>query len=97
MRADIMFLGTHIFHRRITEDGYSVDDVLRQIISALDVSAQIRVTPKMTILQSQIPRDDGYGNRVTDEAVFECTGKYPFPDLYSVIPKGDRIKPKPAK
>ena len=38
------------------------------------------------------------GNLVHDEAVFECTGRYPYADLYSVIPKGDgRPRLKKAK
>jgi hypothetical protein len=67
--------------------------VIAQIRSALDVDSMVRMTPKMTVLQSQKPREDGFGNRVIDEVVFECTGRFPYPELYSVIPKGDKIKP----
>ena len=93
MDADVIFVGLHIYERRILFDGYSVDDVVLQIVSAMDADSIIRMSQKMTALQSCKKRDDGYGNQVTDEAVLECTGKYPRPELYSVIPKGDDLKP----
>jgi hypothetical protein len=40
-------------------------------------------------------RLDHDGIPVNDEVVFECTGKYPYATLFSVIPRGDgRLKPK---
>lgn len=39
-------------------------------------------------------RKDYNGKLVNDEAVFECTARYPYAELYSVIPKGDG-RPKP--
>ncbi len=97
MQAEVVFVGRHIYERRILFDGYSIDDVVLQIVSAMADSAVIRMSQKMTALQSTQKRSDGYGNDVTDEAVLECTGKYPRPELYSVIPKGDDIKPGPQQ
>jgi hypothetical protein len=93
MKADVVFVGMHIHQRRVIFDGYSIDDVIAQIVSAMSAESIIRMTPKMTAIQSRKKRDDNYGNMVLDEAVLECTGKYPMPELYSVIPKGDDIKP----
>lgn len=94
MQPEIMFMGKHIYERRIAGDGYSVDDVLLQITNAIDEKATIRASPKMTAIQSPCSRNDGYGNTVRDEIVLECTQRFPYPELYSVIPKGDKIKPK---
>jgi hypothetical protein len=44
-------------------------------------------------LQNPVSRVDRLGNTINDRAVFECMRKHPQPELYSVIPKGDRIKP----
>ncbi|OAU96701.1 hypothetical protein AO385_0014 [Moraxella catarrhalis] len=48
---------------------------------------------RMTAIQSITPRNDGYGNLVTDRAIFELTAKKPRAELFSVIPKGDNNKP----
>jgi hypothetical protein len=48
----------------------------------------------MTLMESRSPRADRYGNAVLDRVVFECTARYPRPELYSVIPKRDFKKPK---
>ena len=77
MDADVVFVGLHIYERRIVFDGFSVDDVVLQIVGAMDGDSIIRMSQKMTALQSCRKREDGYGNQVTDEAVLECTGKDP--------------------
>ena len=93
MKGEIVFVGRHMYERRVLADGYSIDDVVKQIVSALDEKSVVRMSPKMTAIQSSQLREDEYGNKVRDEAVLECTMKYPKPELYSVIPKGDDIKP----
>ena len=93
MSAKVVFVGAHIYDSRVKRDGYSFDDVVLQITSAMHETAVFRPDPKMSELESCIEREDGYGNRVTDRAVFECSMRYPKPELYSVIPKGDYIKP----
>ena len=35
IRAEILFLGRHVYNSRIANDGYTIDDVLDQITSAL--------------------------------------------------------------
>jgi hypothetical protein len=94
MSAQVVFIGNHIYDSRVTEDGYTFDDVIAQIESAMDEAAVFREGPKMGGLVSPKKRDDGYGNQVTDEAVLECSTKFPRAELYSVIPKGDHNKPQ---
>jgi hypothetical protein len=95
--GEVVFVGRHIYESRIVRDGYRIDDVITQIVGAMDATAVVRPSPKMTVLENPIARDDGYGNKVNDQAVLECTGKYPRAELYSVIPKGDQVKPEHAR
>jgi hypothetical protein len=88
--AEIKFLGRHISKSRITQDGYTVDDVLDQVASALADGAVLVKTQKATVLQNRVPRMDRYGSLVQDQAVLECTTRHPWPELFSVIPKNDR-------
>src|SRR5665213_2561838 len=91
--AEIVFVGKHVYESRVSRDGYSIEDVILQIENAVSAAARLKITPKMTVIENPNKRDDGYGNKVNDQAVFECTSKFPRAELYSVIPKGDRIKP----
>lgn len=93
--AEVVFLGRHIYNSRVIKDGYSISDVIRQIKSALDDSAVMRPSaPMMSAMLTTTKREDGYGNWVRDKAVFECMDRHPRPELYSVMPKGDEIKPR---
>ena len=95
---EIVFLGSHVYNSRVTRDGYSLDDVMLQIEFALDATALVLPSPKMTATRSTVLRQDGYGNEVLDEAVFELSQRKPRAELFSVVPKGDRIKPpRPQK
>jgi len=96
MNAAVMFVGLHVYESRILQDGYSVDDVIAQITSAMEEKSVFHANPKMNSLVSATLRQDGYGNSVRDEAIFECSMRYPKPELFSVIPKGDKTKPKEA-
>ncbi len=91
---DIVYVGRHHYKRRCMEDGYSIDDLIDQVVSALNAGAEVKASPKMTTMRIPIPRADNYKNMVMDEAVFECTTHKPHAELYSVIPKGDTNKPK---
>ena len=93
----IFFRGRHIYDSRIARDGYSIVDVVEQIRAAFCDASIVRFTPKMSVLQSTSLRDDGYGNRVRDEIALECTSRHPKSELFSVIPKGDKIKPADAE
>jgi hypothetical protein len=92
--SEILFVGWHIFKSRILRDGYTISDVIDQIESALQGEA---VVDYQTFLESPVRRADRYGNAVTDRAILECSVRHPRPELFSVIPKGDKIKPPKQK
>jgi hypothetical protein len=51
---------------------------------------ETRVAPGwITVLISPTTRVNNAGKSVRDEAVFECHGKLPHPELRTVIPRGD--------
>ena len=91
---EIVFVGAHIYKRRIATDGYTIDDVLEQIESALASDAAFVGGLPMQTIASIHPRKDRLGNvAIRDQAVFECTARRPTAELFSVIPKGDKIRP----
>ncbi|NWB48983.1 hypothetical protein [Pseudomonas gingeri] len=91
---EIVFLGRHAYESRVVRDGYTIDDMVVQIGFALAETAITVASPRMTAVKSTQLRQDGYGNEVMDEAIFELTTRKPKAELYSIVPKGDRIKPK---
>ncbi|RKV85588.1 MAG: hypothetical protein D8H97_02950 [Neisseria sp.] len=91
---EILYMGRHHYESRSARDGYTIADMLAQIQSALSESSVVVMNARMTAIENQTPRDDGYGNQVTDRAIFELTRKKPRAELFSIIPKGDNIKPK---
>lgn len=91
---EIVYMGRHHYESRVTKDGYKITDLLIQIENALCDKSEVILTHRMTAIQNPTPRDDGYGNRVIDRAIFELTSKKPRAELFSVIPKGDNNKPK---
>jgi len=93
---EIVFIGRHLFNSR-TSDGYTIDDIFLQIQSALSEHSLAIVNQRMSSIQATIGREDGYGNTVFDQAIFEMTQRKPRAELFSVIPKGDRNKPQNAK
>lgn len=90
---EIVFIGRHIYDSR-TKDGYTIKDMVIQIASALCADAVADIEKFMSCVQNPMPRADGYGNAVRDRAIFEMTAKKPRAELFSVIPKGDKSKPK---
>lgn len=90
---EIVLIGSHLYRSRVIRDGYTIDDVMLQIECAVADDALVQPTAKMTATRSIKPRADGYGNNVLDEAVYELTQRKPRAELYSVVPKGDDIKP----
>jgi hypothetical protein len=94
---EVVFVGRHIHKRRILEEGYTVDDVIDQIESAMDEGSEVIANEYMTAIKNPVARADRLGNLVHDEAILECSRYRPNPDIFSVIPKGDKIKPKKAK
>jgi hypothetical protein len=88
----IVFLGRHLFVSR-SADGYTIDDMIEQIVSALDPASAVLVNSRMTAIQNVTVRNDRLGNQIRDRAIFEATVRKPRLELFSVIPKGDDIKP----
>jgi hypothetical protein len=93
IEAEVVFLGQHIHDSRALTDGYSIEDIIDQVMSGMDSASVLIGSPKMTALENPVPRADRYGNLVNDRIVLECSVRYPRPELFSVIPKGDRAKP----
>lgn len=91
---EVVFIGSHAFRSRIVNDGYSIDDVVDQIASGMDRTSVVLKSLKMTAIENPNPRADRYGNSIHDRVVFECSVRHPRAELFSVIPKGDCIKPK---
>jgi hypothetical protein len=92
--GEVLFYGLHLYRSRVVRDGYTVEDILDQIASAMDADSELAARPGMTVLQNPCGRADRYGNVVRDLAVLECTSHHPRPELFSVMPKGDKNKPK---
>nr|WP_269807612.1 hypothetical protein [Pseudomonas sp. NMI795_08] len=90
----IVFIGSHAYRSRVVRDGYTIDDMVLQIKAALAATSVWKRATHMTALRSTIGRNDGYGNEIYDEAIFELTARKPKAELYSIVPKGDRNKPK---
>jgi hypothetical protein len=91
--AEVLFVGGHIYRSRILRDGYTVDDVIDQISSAMQEEAVVLDVAYMTAIENPNLRPDRFGNLVRDRAVFECSTRHPRPELISIVPRGDRIKP----
>lgn len=89
----IVFIGKHLYNSRCVGDGYSIEEVIVQVQSAFSSESVVRCEPN-TVLANPVHREDGKGNTIQDEAVFECTQRHPFPELWSVIPKGDGRHPR---
>jgi len=95
IEKDIIFVGSHIYDSRVVKDGYTEDDLIAQIKSALSPTCRFIETQKMTVLQNPTTRESGYGCRVRDELTLECSTRFPRAELYSVVPRGDKNhKPK---
>lgn len=89
---EILFIGRHLYESR-SRDGYTINDMIAQIVSAMDAASEPFTSEIVTFTQNVNARSDGYGNLVHDRAVFEMTKKKPKAELYSVMPKGDQNKP----
>jgi hypothetical protein len=86
--AEVLFDGRHMFESRCLEDGYTIDEVVEMTLIAF--RDESNVAPGWsTVLVSATTRVNSAGLTIRDEAVFECHGKLPHPELRSVIPRGD--------
>lgn len=86
--AEVLFFGQHIYNSRVSRDGYTIEDVLDQIVSPMDSAASFVPTSKMVGIQNHNKRLDRYGTYVQDMVLFECSARHPRPEPFSVIPKG---------
>jgi hypothetical protein len=94
MIAEVLFVGAHAYDSRVIRDGYTIEDVIDQIVSAMSEHSVIEIRPKMSSMTNPRSREDRYGNRVKDKAVFECSVRHPRAELLSVYATGARVKPK---
>jgi hypothetical protein len=97
LRPEILFHGRHLYDSRCVKDHYTIDQVLEQIVSALSDTSVVDPSRPSVVIRNPNKRTDHNGIRVNDEAVFECSGRHPYADLYSVVPVGDGLKQKPKK
>jgi hypothetical protein len=95
--AEVVFIGAHVYRSRIERDNYTINDVVEQIVSAMSQDSALVGKLPMQAIENPTPRADRLGNTIHDRAVFECMSRHPRPELYSVIPKGDHIKPEKKK
>jgi len=87
--AEVLFIGQHVYNSRVVRDGYTIEDVIDQIVSAMDSGSVFIPTSRAAAIQNHTRRLDRYGRFVQDMAIFECTARHPRPELFSVTPKGD--------
>lgn len=91
--AEVLFFGWHAYKSRVIQDGYEIEDVVDQIESAMSCESTVLDLEYMTAIQNPIARADRYGNMVNDKVILECSARHPRPELFSIMPKGDVIKP----
>ncbi len=91
--AEVLFIGWHIYKSRVLRDGYTIDDVVEQIVSGMSCDSVVLEDASMTAMENPNARRDRYGNDVRDRVVFECMARHPRPELFGVMPKGDLVKP----
>jgi hypothetical protein len=94
LRPEILFHGSHLFKSRCVKNPYMIDQVLEQIQSALSGASVVDPSRPSVVIRNPNKRMDHNGMLVNDEAVFECSGRQPYADLYSVVPVGDGLKQK---
>jgi hypothetical protein len=89
LQPKVIFHGFHLYKSRCVENDYTIEQVMIQIASALCEASLLEPSHASLVLRNPNGRIDEAGKFVHDEAVFECTGHFPFADLFSVIPRGD--------
>jgi hypothetical protein len=67
---------------------YTIDEVLEMISIALNDTFDVALG-WATVLISSATRVKKDGRTIRDEAVFECHGKKPHPELLSLVLRGD--------
>jgi hypothetical protein len=98
LHPEIVFHGAHMYESRCVGNGYTIDQVPEPIESAFSEASIVDPSRPSVVIRNPNKRVDHHGIEVNDEAVFECSGREPHADLYSVCPRGDgRPKPKKTK
>ena len=92
--AKVLFVGGHAYKSRVKKDGYTIDDMIDQIVSAMSEESVLDTENYMSAIINPTQREDRYGNKVRDKVVLECSMKHPKAELYSVVATGDKVKPK---
>jgi hypothetical protein len=72
--AEVLFLGQHIYNSRIVRDGYTIDDVIDQIVSAMDSRSMFIPTSRAATIQNHQKRIDRY---VTPCRIWLCSNARP--------------------
>lgn len=88
--AVVVYVGRHHYESR-SKDGYTIEDMIAQLEFGLSEHSVVITSPRMTQLQNQQGRQDGYGNHVKDIVVLELSTRKPKSEAFSVIPKGDKL------
>ncbi|WP_103035311.1 hypothetical protein [Castellaniella caeni] len=90
---NLIYKGRHHLESR-SKDGYSIDELLKQIESGLSADSIVTQTRRNPVLVNPNVRMNESGSLVNDTAVIngQMDGRG---ELFSVIPKGDRPKKKP--
>ena len=86
--AEVLFDGRHMYESRCIEDGYTIDEVIEMVSVAFNDQARV-ASGWSTVLISPTTRVNKAGKSIRDEAVFECNGRLPHPELRTVVPRGD--------
>lgn len=97
LRPEILFHGSHLYNSRCVENPYTIDQVLEQIESAFSANSLVNPSRPSVVIRNPNKRQDHNGMLVNDYAVFECSGRHPYADLYSVVPEGDGLKGMPKR
>jgi len=58
VEPEVVFIGQHIYNSRIVTDGYTMEDVIDQIASAMDSEGIVLDTSPMTALENPGKRAD---------------------------------------
>ncbi|MFG3447099.1 hypothetical protein ACGFZ3_00755 [Stenotrophomonas sp. NPDC047960] len=90
----LVYLGRHRYESRVRKDGYLPCDLVCKLQAALACSSVIETHRHMTAVVSTNDRNDGHGNKVRDRAILELQARKPRAEVFSVVPKGDLIRPK---
>jgi hypothetical protein len=62
--AEIVFDGRHMHRSRCENNGYTIDEVIEQIVSAVCETAEFMPEGRMTTIGATIVRKDRHGNEV---------------------------------